>query len=96
MILEKTLIAVFLQMLLMTILIFLMYFDIRREAVIVTAVFVGANLLLTLITLRFGYVFYGYGYLGACLLSLIVAYALLDRHLKHLEYHTFVSQPLAS
>ncbi len=95
MILEKTLIAVFLQMLLLTVMIFLLYFDIRKEVAIVTGVFFLANMGLTLLTLKLGYVFYGYGYLFACLIALIVGYAFLNRHLHRLEYHTFVSQPLA-
>lgn len=95
MILEKALIAVFLQMLLLTVLIFLMYFDIRLEVLIVTTVFFVSNVLFTLITLKLGYVFYGYGYLFACLLGLVVGYVFLDRHLRDLEYRTFVSQPLS-
>jgi len=95
MILEKALIAVFLQMLLLTVMIFLLYFDIRIEIAIVTGVFFLANIGLTLLTLKLGYIFYGYGYLFACLIALIVGYAFLNRHLNRLEYHTFVSQPLA-
>jgi len=95
MILEKALIAVFLQMLLLTVMIFLLYFDIRKKVAIVTGVFFLANFGLTLLTLKLGYVFYGYGYLFACLIALIIGYAFLNRHLQHLEYHTFVSQPLA-
>jgi len=95
MILEKTLIAVFLQMLLLTVMIFLLYFDIRKEVAIVTGVFFLANMGLTLLTLKLGYVFYGYGYLFACLIALIIGCAFLNRHLHRLEYHTFVSQPLA-
>lgn len=94
MIFEKALIAVFLQMLLLTVMIFLMYFDIRKEILIVTAVFLISNVVFTFATLALGYVFYGYGYLFACLLGLMVGYAFLDRHLYELEYHTFVSQPL--
>lgn len=94
MILEKALIAVFLQMLLITVTIFLMYFDIRTEVAIVTGVFLLSNIALTLLTLKLGYVFYGYGYLFACLISLLVGYSFLNRHLNRLAYHTFISQPL--
>lgn len=95
-ILEKALIAVFLQMLLLTVMIFLLYFDIRKEVAVVTTVFLISNIVLTLLTLKLGYVFYGYGYLFACLLGLIVGYFYLNRHLNRLEYHTFISQPLQS
>ncbi|MFQ5676036.1 MAG: exopolysaccharide Pel transporter PelG, partial [bacterium] len=94
MILEKTLIAVFLQMLLLTVMIFLMYFDIRKQIALVTGVFFLSNIVLTIFTLKLGYVFYGYGYLFACLLALILGYTLLNRHLNRLAYHTFVGQPI--
>ncbi len=93
-IIEKTLITAFLQMLVLMVLIFLMYFDIKAQLVAVSSVFLGSNILLTLITLKLGFVFYGYGYLFACLISLSLGYYLLNKHLNDLEYHTFVSQPL--
>ncbi len=93
-ILEKALIATFLQMLLLTVMIFMMYFDIKNQIAVVTAVFLGGNVVFTLATLYLGYAFYGYGYLFACLVALIVAYVLLDRHVRDLEYHTFVGQPI--
>ncbi|MFQ5769034.1 MAG: exopolysaccharide Pel transporter PelG [bacterium] len=95
-ILEKAIITVFLQMLLLTVLIFLMYFDLKGQLVVVTTVFLALNILLTVLTLKLGYEFYGYGYLFACLLALIIGYHLLDKHINDLEYHTFVSQPLIS
>ena len=70
-ILEKALIAVFLQMLLLTVMIFMMYFDMKSQLVFVTGVFLSANILFTLLSLNFGYIYYGYGYLVACLLSLV-------------------------
>jgi uncharacterized membrane protein len=94
-ILEKALIAAFLQMLLLTAMIFMMYFDIRKKLVQVTAVFLGGNILFTILTLKMGYNFYGYGYLLASLTALILAYHILNNYMKELEYQTFVSQPLA-
>ncbi len=93
-ILDKALIAVFLQMMLLTIMIFMMYFDIKKQLVSVVSVFLTANVVLTGVSLLFGYVFFGYGYLFACLLALVVAYFHLNRHLNELEYHTFSSQPV--
>jgi len=96
MILEKTIIAVFLQMLLLTVMIFMLYFDIKKEVTIVTSVFLFSNIALTFLTLFLGYEFYGYGYLFACLIALVVGYTYLNKHLHELEYHTFVGQPIAS
>ncbi|MFQ5824551.1 MAG: exopolysaccharide Pel transporter PelG [bacterium] len=94
-ILEKAVIAVFLQMLLLTVMIFMMYFDIRTKLVQVVAVFLGSNIIFTIFTLKMGYIYYGYGYLLACLTALILGYYILNNHIKDLEYQTFVSQPLA-
>jgi len=93
-ILEKALIATFLQMLLLTLMIFMMYFDLKNQLVKVTAVFLTSNTILTYLTLKLGYVYYGYGYLIACLISFLLGYFLLNKHFRDLEYHTFVSQPL--
>lgn len=95
-ILEKAFIAVFLQMMLLTIMIFMFYFDIKAQLVAVVSVFLASNVLLTLLSLSLGYIYYGYGYLLACLLALVTGYALLNRHLNQLEYHTFVSQPITT
>lgn len=94
-ILDKALIAVFLQMLLLTILIFMLYFDMKIEIVAVTALFLFANIGLTWLSLNFGYVYFGYGYLLSCLLSLGLGYVFLNNHLNDLEYHTFTSQPVS-
>lgn len=94
-ILEKAVIAAFLQILLLTIMIFMMYFDMRKQLVQVAAVFLGCNIMFTVLTLKMGYNFYGYGYLLACLTALTLGYYILNKGMNELEYQTFVSQPLA-
>jgi len=94
-ILDKALIAVFLQMLLLTIMIFMLYFDMKSQIVVVTGAFLFANVFLTFLTLELGYVYFGYGYLFSCLISICLGYFYLNRHLTDLEYHTFISQPIA-
>ncbi len=91
-ILEKAFIAVFLQMLLLTVMIFLMYFDIKKQLLVVAAVFFFSNVVFTVISVNLGYVYYGYGYLYACLLALIAGFLFLHRHLNNLEYCTFSQQ----
>ncbi len=95
-ILEKALVAVFLQMLLLTLMIFMMYFDIKPQLALVTLVFVSSNIFFTMLSLKLGYVFYGYGYLFSCLLSVVFSYILLNKHVNLLEYRTFSGQPVAS
>ncbi|KAA3620097.1 MAG: hypothetical protein DWQ05_05045 [Calditrichaeota bacterium] len=89
---EKALIALFLQMLALTLMIFMMYFDIQKELLVVGFVFVVSNIILTAFSLILGIQYYGYGYLFANLLTLSTAYWYLNRHLADLEYNTFIKQ----
>ncbi len=75
--------------------ILILYLDERRQALIVTALFVGGNVVGTLGSLLLGPGFFGVGFLGAAALAAIVALALLFARLRQLEYLTFMSQPLA-
>lgn len=93
-VLEKTLLAVFLQMLLLTVMVYLMYFDVRAPLIVVAGLFAGLNAGLTLATVQLGYVYWGYGYVLSCLLALLFGYAMLSQHLRKLEFHTFVGQPM--
>jgi polysaccharide biosynthesis protein PelG len=80
--------------LLITILI-LLYLDLRGSVLIVSCVFLITNLGFTLATIQAGYAYYGYGFLLASLVSLVVALLLLDNRMRNLEYLTFVRQPLS-
>lgn len=93
---QKVVVAVFLQTLLLTVKIFMLYFDMRKATQSVVVTFLLSNVILSVASLGLNAHFFGYGYLFACLLALAQAYYLLDRHVKHLEYYTFVSQPIMS
>lgn len=72
----------------------LLYFDRQRAALAsVTTMFV-VNLGLSLVSLRLGYPFFGYGFAAACLSGVLVSLTLLADHLYNLEYRTFVSIPI--
>ena len=74
--------------------IILLYFDRRRDAAEVSAIFLVANLALTAATLWAGPRFYGQGYPLAALLAAGWAYHRLEQTLRDLEYLTFASQPM--
>src|SRR2546426_5235875 len=74
--------------------IILLYFDRRREAAEVSAIFLVANLALTAAILWAGPRFYGQGYPMAALLAAAWAYHRLEQTLRDLEYLTFASQPM--
>ncbi len=88
------LIGAFLQVLLLLNVIILFYFDLRRSVLAVTLVFVSSNTLLSFLTTRLGFQFYGYGYAYACLVSLMIGFFILDARIRDLEYITFASQPV--
>ncbi|MFQ5507290.1 MAG: exopolysaccharide Pel transporter PelG [Planctomycetota bacterium] len=83
--------AFFHILLLITILIQL-YFDLRKEALISATVFLVLNGTLAWWSLRQGFEVYGLGYAIASLVSVTVAFFLLDRALEWLDYLTFTSQ----
>jgi uncharacterized membrane protein len=72
----------------------LLYFDRRRAAAEVAAVFLAANTLLTIATLVVGPRAYGLGYPLAALLGCVWAYRRLEQTLADLEYLTFAAQPM--
>jgi polysaccharide biosynthesis protein PelG len=73
----------------------LLYFDRRRAAAEVAAVFLLANLVFTVITLLLGPRSYGLGYPLAALVGTAWAYHRLEQTLDDLEYLTFAAQPMA-
>ena len=84
--------ATFLQSLLLTLLIIILYFDFRKDALIMAATFAASNIILSILSIRLGFSYYGYGYFGACLISLMVGFMLFNVKLRYLHYYTFVGQ----
>lgn len=68
----------------------LSYFDLRRELVRVSLVFLVLNTSLTLVTLWLGLGYQGYGYAGATLLSVVYAYSLVTSRIVRLPFITFI------
>jgi len=68
------------------------YLDQRRIVLGLTALFTVANIGFTLLTLHLGASWYGYGFCGAALVSLVAGLFMLDRKLDRLEYETFMLQ----
>ena len=51
---------------------------------------IAANGLLTMVTLRLGFQFYGYSYFSSALIAFAAAFIATDRYIRHLPYQTFV------
>jgi uncharacterized membrane protein len=71
--------------------VFMMFFDMRRAALIVMLTFFVANAVLTLAFLPLGFAYFGYGNLLAGALALMLGFLLLVKELPWLCYHTFVT-----
>jgi len=83
--------AFFHILLLITILIQL-YFDLRKEALISTVTFLVLNGALAYWSVNRGFDTYGLGYAIAAFVSSALAYVLLERALRWLDYLTFTNQ----
>jgi polysaccharide biosynthesis protein PelG len=86
------LVAVGVQVLLLSILNVLFYLDQREFALALTFLFTVLNIALTWLTLWLGPAFYGYGFAGATILTSFVGIIFLSRLLAQLEYETFMLQ----
>lgn len=71
--------------------VFLLYFDLRRPALLITAVYAILNPLLTLTILPLGQAFYGYGSMIAAATCFLLAFSVLLKELPWLHYHAFIT-----
>lgn len=85
-------IAAGLQVVLLGILNVFFYLDKRRIVLALCAGFVLLNAILTLMSIRLGPAFYGYGFALALLIIVLTGFVMLARKLAVLEYETFMLQ----
>jgi uncharacterized membrane protein len=78
------------QIVLMATLNVFFYLDRRENVLAITTVFLISNIVLTLWTQALGPVYFGYGFVGASIISTFLAIVLLNRVLRDLEYETFM------
>jgi len=71
-----------------------MYFDLRKQAMWSALTFLVLNGVFAWWSLESGVGSYGAGYAGAALISLVIAFALLNDGVKSLEYRIFSAQSL--
>ena len=70
---------------------FLLYFDLRRSALLIVSIYALLNPLLTAIFLTLGQAYYGYGCMIAAAVTFLLAFAVLLRELPWLHYHAFIT-----
>jgi polysaccharide biosynthesis protein PelG len=83
-------VAAALQVIFLGILNVLFYLDKRRQAVVLTLLFLLLNIAFTLISIHLGVHYYGYGLAISLLISNAAAFLMLDYDFRHLEYTTFM------
>ena len=71
--------------------VFLLYFDLRRQALMVIVIYAILSTALTLLLLPFGQMFYGYGAMIAGAVAFLLAFLVLLRELPWLHYHAFIT-----
>ena len=85
-------VAASLQVALLAVMNVFFYLDKRREVLATVALLAALNVLLSMVSLRLGVVFYGYGFALAMLVTLVFSLRVLERKLGRLEYETFMLQ----
>ena len=71
--------------------IFLLYFDLRRPALLIVATYAVLNTVFTIGFPSLGPAFYGYGSMVAAAVTFLLAFTLLLRELPWLHYHAFIT-----
>ncbi len=85
-------IGTFLQLIFVTLLSILNYFDRRYEVLLSTLVFAVLNSLLTYLSIKLGPSFYGYGFGVSLIFSNFLAIMALRRFFSEIHYQTFMLQ----
>jgi uncharacterized membrane protein len=85
-------VAASLQVALLAVMNVFFYLDRRRAVLAVVTLLTVLNFGLSVLSLRLGAPFYGYGFALALLVTLLVALLVLERKISRLEYETFMLQ----
>ncbi|MCC7240925.1 MAG: hypothetical protein IT180_03285 [Acidobacteria bacterium] len=69
----------------------LSYLDLSRKTLALHGLFLVTNLMATLVTLRLGFPYYGYGYFVASVVAFLAACVVTFQSLDELPYHAFIT-----
>ncbi len=72
-------------------LVLLSYFDSRTLSLFIQGVFLITNVGLTMLSIKLGFAYYGYGYFLSAFITFLIAAVFTVRYLLHLPYHSFVT-----
>ncbi len=85
-------VGVALQLIFMSIVNLFFYLDRRYIALFLTSLFFVLNTIFSIMSIHYGPNFYGYGFTGALIISVIVSILFLNNAFDKLEYKTFMLQ----
>ncbi len=85
-------VAASLQVALLAVMNVFFYLDKRRDVLATVALLAVLNVVLSIVSLRLGAVYYGYGFALAMLITLLFALRRMEHKLGRLEYETFMLQ----
>lgn len=88
-----TALAAICNAIMLVVLLMLLYFEARLEALLVAAVFFVANLVLTAAFIPLGSAYLGLGLFLSALIALLMSIWILSAYLRRIEYTTFTRQP---
>jgi uncharacterized membrane protein len=80
------------QFVLLVAVLLLLYLEVRAATLGLVLLFGTANVCLTLASIQLGPAYYGLGYAAATLVSSLLGLTILTRHLRRLDYLTFMGQ----
>ena len=89
---QISILTTFLLSLMLALLILMLYFDYRIDALLMSLCFAVTNFIFSAISIKMGFSYYGFGYFFSVLCSLVVGFLLFNYRLYSLHYYTFVRQ----
>ena len=75
--------------------IILLYFDLRREVLVIVIIFAGSSFLFTRLSIHLGPDYYGLGQAASCFLTFLISIVILISRLRQLEFLTFSKQQIS-
>jgi polysaccharide biosynthesis protein PelG len=94
-IMQIAIFGVFFHILFQIISIVMLYFEFRKEAVLMNLFFLLANAGGAFLSLHLGLWSYGFGYVAAAVLSFLLALLVFNLKIRKLNYYTFMEQSIA-
>ncbi len=87
-------VAAFFYILMLTLNVFYLYFEFRKQALVMSLLFCFGNAGLTYLSYLLGTRYYGLGFLLSSLITLAIFWPRLIRQVKRIDYIIFASQPI--